>query len=118
MDETPNKTYKKICDVANVVESLVEKIVTRYVGDMDTFVHKVEKYLNESSEIEDFELQRLVLRFPVLLYKLSDGMTRAALESEIAKIAVEHVKSESVLTLEGTATDRRAQATLRAKDEK
>ncbi len=119
MDEAAVDTaYRRVSDVSDVVDALIERVVQRHSSALDSFVARVEKYLDEKDEVEDFELQRLVLRFPVLLYNLSPGITRASLESEVAKAAYDRIKSEYLLNAEGkTSADRQAHASLFAESE-
>jgi hypothetical protein len=110
--------YQRVSTVAEAVDQLVEHVVQQEAGTLDALVRRVEKYLDESDQIEDFELSRLALRIPVLLYRLSEGTTRASLAAEVAKLVVERAKAEALVVAEGkTAADRASWASLHTESE-
>jgi len=107
-------TYESIVKTASVATDLADRVAGQFTKDLDDFVARVDEYLNESRESwSDFELQRMVVRLPVLLYRLSDGISRSALESEVAKAALDIMFAEKLIEADGrNAQERRARAEL------
>jgi hypothetical protein len=110
--------YQRASTIAEAVDQLVERVVQQEAGTLDALVNRVAQYLDESDQIEDFELSRLALRIPVLLYRLSEGTTRASLAAEVAKLVAERARAEALVNAQGkTAADRASWASLHTESE-
>ncbi len=115
--------YASVRESSMRAEQIVDEIVNRYAGDLNEFVVNAEAYLNTvrdsaSQQFDDGTLQRMVLRLPILLFRVCEGLDRAAMDSDVAKAAVEIVRAQHYLELtEGTIPERKAYADLKTADE-
>jgi hypothetical protein len=80
-------------------------------------VSKVEAELEERKEFNDKTLNSLVLRLPILMYRMSDAIDRSAIESDIAKALVKNVRARHYQSASGTIPDKEAAAELATQDE-
>jgi hypothetical protein len=112
-------TYEAVCQTAAVASDLADRVSGQFTSDLDDFVARVDEYLDSNREgWSDYELQRMVVRLPVLLYRLSEGISRSALESEIAKALLDRMYAEKLLLADGrTAAERKAHAELQLQAE-
>jgi hypothetical protein len=114
--ETLSANYQQLSATADTADQVVQEVVAEYASELDAFVQQANDFLNDirdGAEFSDYDLQRMVLRLPILLYRLSDGISRSALESDIAKAAAGRVRSDFLLTAEArTAAERSAMADL------
>jgi hypothetical protein len=109
--------YDAIRDTARKAERIVNEIVDDYAAQLDEFVLAAEKMLDDRGEISDKALQRMVLRLPILMYRLSSLLDRSAIESDIAKAATKNVYAQHYADADGTIPEREAQATLATAEE-
>lgn len=72
---------------------------------------------NKRKPLSSDELERLVLRLPVLLYRLIDGTDFAALEADVIKTANRHVYATHYGNASGTIKDKEAEAELKSAEE-
>jgi hypothetical protein len=116
------RKYDDVRTLSRTAESIVDEVVEEYSGQLDEFVSGVEAVLddwrdNPRNEVADRELQRMVLRLPVIMYRLSSLIDRAAIESDVAKSATKIVYAQHYAETEGTIPDREAKATLATAEE-
>src|SRR5271165_6627022 len=111
-----DKEFAHVQEIAFGVDEIAAQVYEAYTHDLDEYVHTIETHLNQGAELSDQELQRIVVRLPILLYHASSGLVRATLEAEIAKAAAAHLKAEMLLvgpaSLVKTAVARAARADL------
>lgn len=125
-NETAMNLVDKITELAQHgkrAEVIVKAVVDKYAAELDQFIEAAESYLNEirdgkRSGFADDDLQRMCLRLPVLLYRVSDGLDRASIESDLAKAAVEAVRAQHYLNApDGTIPERKAYADLKTAED-
>jgi hypothetical protein len=115
--------YALVRTSAGRAEEVIDTVVQRYASDLDEFVTNAEDYLNkvrdsDTQEFDDGTLQRMVMRLPILLYRVCKGLDRAAIDSDVSKAAVESVRSTHYLAApEGTIPERKAYADLKTFEE-
>ena len=115
--------YALVRTSAGRAEEVIDVIVQRYANDLDEFVSNAETYLNavrdsDTQSFDDGTLQRMVMRLPILLYRVCEGLDRASIDSDVSKAAVEAVRSQNYLDApEGTIPERKAYADLKTLDE-
>lgn len=115
--------YAEVRKSAQKAEEIVQVVVQRYAGDLDEFVNNAETYLNKvrDSESQQFDfgsLERMCIRLPILLYRVCEGLDRSAMDSDVAKAAVELVKAQNYLAApEGTIPEKKSWAELKTADE-
>lgn len=114
--------YGRIREVANGAEQLINEIVLDYSKQLDDFVDTVERMLEEirSGDRKDFDdktLHRLVMRLPILMYRMVEIVDRSAIESDVAKAAAKLTYSQHYVKAEGTIPERESIARLLTADE-
>jgi hypothetical protein len=113
--------YSAIKASTRVAEQIVREVCEEYTNDLDTFVEQVEEAMekarNTNDDIPDRWLSRMVLRLPILMYRISSLVDRAAIETEIAKAAKESVYAQAYLRSTGTIPERENEAKLYTADE-
>lgn len=92
-------------------------LASTYTADLDGFITDAESYLDDiragNVDISDDDLQRMVLRLPILMYRLTEGMMKASLESDQAKAILEADRAKALVgTSAKTGPERKAQAEL------
>lgn len=113
--------YSDVRVLSHTAESIVKEVVSEHAKELDEFIVAVEAILErirkDHGVVTNQELQRIVLRLPIIMYRLVDGVDRAAIESDIAKAASKLVYAEQYGKTTGTIPERQATAELRTADE-
>jgi len=107
--------YATLSLEADAAEAVIDMVTQERSAKLDSLVGAVEAYLDETRDggWSDTELQRMVVRIPTTLYRFSDSIARASIESDIAKATLEKLHAEYVLGHEGRSiADRKAMADL------
>lgn len=115
------RKYDEVRALARKGDEIVDDVVAKYSKQLDEFVAYFEGILDrlrdEKKKISDQTLQNSALRLPVMMYRLSDIIDRAAIEHDIGKAANKAVYAQAYLEAVGTIPDKEAQAELVAADE-
>ena len=89
--------YRDIRKLAEKASNIVQEVVARYSETLDKFVDNVDNMLERlrvhNEKFSDDELQRLIIRLPILMYRLSDLLETAAIESDIAKAVTKNLQA-------------------------
>ena len=114
--------YDEFRASARRAERIVDEIVESYSDDLDKYVDKISAWLDEvrdeKKEFSDKTLQYMAMRLPVLMYRMSDMISRAGLESDITKAATKLMRQQAYLgNSEGTIPEREAQTDLQLAEE-
>ena len=121
--ESVRETYDSIRKLSAVADRIIGEIVETYAKDLDEYVSFINRTLDDirdsrRKDFSDMDLQRAVLRLPTIMYKLSDALDSAALESDVAKAVLESIKSVNYLNApEGTIPEKRAYAAIQTANE-
>lgn len=120
--ESLRTKYKIVQRLGEKAEGLVESVVQQYASDLDRFVRQVDNILDETRDgkrqLDDMLLGRLVLRLPILMYRLGSMVDRAAIESDMAKAVKSNVHARHYLNSQArTIPARNAEAELKTADE-
>lgn len=115
------KKYSSIKSSTAAAERIINEVCEEYTNDLDTFVAQIEEAMEKAratnDDIPDRWLSRMVLRLPILMYRVSSLVDRAAIESEIAKAAKESLYAQAYLNSTGTIPERESEARLYTADE-
>jgi hypothetical protein len=122
ISETVRTHYDAVRAASVNADILVAKVVQEFAGPLNEFIDNCETYLNEirdgvRPDFDNSTLERMAMRLPILLYRLSDGVDRSAIESTVAKAAVDIVFDTNYLKAVGTIPERKAIAALQTTDE-
>ena len=113
---------KKSNEVLDQAESIIgENIVTHVnnlTNELDTLMDMMHKKINKDEyEISDKELEKLMIRLPILIYELNNVMMKAGIREDLAKIIKQTNYNSSYVMQEGTIADKKAGAELDIKED-
>ena len=123
LTEVVNQTkLKKSNEVLDQAESIIgENIVTHVnnlTNELDTLMDMMHKKINRDEyEISDKELEKLMIRLPILIYELNNVMMKAGIREDLAKIIKQTNYNSSYVMQEGTIADKKAGAELDIKED-
>lgn len=113
--------YDAIEELTRTADKLVSEVVARHSKELDELILGVEETLRRMKEnrtqIAITDLQRLVLRIPILVYRMIDPVDMAGLESDVAKMAHKLVDADYYSKEKGTIPERKRIADLKSGDE-
>ena len=103
-------------------ESIIgDNIVTQVnnlTTELDTLMDMMHKKINKDGyEISDKELEKLIIRLPILIYELNNTLMKAGIREDLAKIIKQTNYNSSYVMQEGTIADKKASAELDIKEE-
>jgi len=109
--------YRDIRKLAEKASNIVQAVVLQHSETLDKFVDSVDTMLERlrvhNEKFSDDELQRLIIRLPILMYRLSDLLETAAIESDIAKAVTKNLQAIHYLQSDAkTIPAKRAHAEL------
>ena len=98
-------------------ENIVSQ-VNNLTTELDTLMDMMHKKVNkEGYEISDKELEKLIIRLPILIYELNNTLMKAGIREDLAKIIKQTNYNSSYVMQEGTIADKKAGAELDIKEE-
>lgn len=101
---------------ADALEGVAREIINTICEELDELVRKVRRWLDQEDEINDYDLQRLAIRIPTVLYDVSTGLVRATLEVQVATLLADGVFNREFVDRAGNVADRKADAEVYAED--
>ncbi len=109
--------YDQVRVLSARAEETVKLVVANYAKQLDDFVTVVEETLDKRTDFDDKTMHRLVLRLPILMYRIVDGVDRAAIESDMAKAITKLVYARHYLEAHGTIQAKQSRADVLTADE-
>ena len=92
--------------------------VNNLTSELDTLMDMMHKKINKDDyEISDNELEKLIIRLPILIYELNNTLMKAGIREDLAKIIKQTNYNSSYVMQEGTIADKKASAELDIKEE-
>lgn len=112
MQEPKLRTLKHSVEAkSEVVEAIVESIVSKYSLDLEVEIDKIKALLDNTDILTIEEIEIMVMRIPVFMYYAASGIESLGVESDLAKAVKLEVYSQKYASLlEGTIKDREAYA--------
>lgn len=103
-------------------ESIIGTNIITQVNDLttelDTLMNMMHKKINrEEYDISDKELEKLIIRLPILIYELNNTLMKAGIREDLAKIIKQTNYNSSYVMQEGTIADKKAGAELDIKED-
>lgn len=103
-------------------ESIIGTNIITQVNDLttelDTLMDMMHKKINrEEYDISDKELEKLIIRLPILIYELNNTLMKAGIREDLAKIIKQTNYNSSYVMQEGTIADKKAGAELDIKED-
>lgn len=94
-----------------IIDDIVNNLVSKYCGQMDTFIKKVKNLMEDSrNPPSDVELEGWVIELPILLYFSGEGQEALGVKEDIAKAIRMELYNEIRLDAKGTVADKNSLA--------
>lgn len=92
--------------------------VNKLTNELDILIEMMHKKINkEGYEISDKELEKLIIRLPILIYELNNVLMKAGIKEDLSKIIRQTNYNEAYVVQEGTIADKKSAAELQIKEE-
>ncbi len=98
---------------ANIINNVNE--LTKELDCLIDQMHK--KVLREEYQISDKELEKLIIRLPILIYELNNVLMKAGIREDLSKIIKQTNYNQAFSIQEGTIADKKSGAELAVKEE-
>ena len=97
----------------NIINNVNE--LTKELDCLIDQMHK--KVLREEYQISDKELEKLIIRLPILIYELNNVLMKAGIREDLSKIIKQTNYNQAFSIQEGTIADKKSGAELAVKEE-
>lgn len=109
-------------DLLTHAESIIgDNIVTQVnslTNELDELMDMMHKKINrEDYAISDNELEKLIIRLPILIYELNNVLMKAGIREDLSKIIKQTNYNAAFVIQEGTIADKKSAAELSVKEE-
>lgn len=121
-DVISENKLKKCDELLEHAESIIgETIVNRVnelTNELDVLMDMMHKKINKDGyEISDKELEKLIIRLPILIYELNNILMKVGIKEDLSKIIKQINYNEAFVVQEGTIADKKSAAELSIKEE-
>lgn len=113
-----NETNELLNHAESIIGDNIITQVNNLTTELDTLMDMMHKKINKDEyEISDKELEKLIIRLPILIYELNNTLMKAGIREDLAKIIKQTNYNSSYIMQEGTIADKKANAELDIKEE-
>lgn len=92
--------------------------VNELTNELDTLMDIMHKKVNKDDyEITDKELEKIIIRLPILIYELNNVLMKVGIREDLSKIIKQTNYNEAFIVQEGTIADKKSGAELAVKEE-
>ena len=123
MKDIINQSILDECnDILSHAESIVGTNIINNVNELtkelDCLIDQMhKKVLREEYQISDKELEKLIIRLPILIYELNNVLMKAGIREDLSKIIKQINYNQAFSIQEGTIADKKSGAELAVKEE-
>ena len=115
-------TLDECNDILSHAESIVGTNIINNVNELtkelDCLIDQMhKKVLREDYQISDKELEKLIIRLPILIYELNNVLMKAGIREDLSKIIKQINYNQAFSIQEGTIADKKSGAELAVKEE-
>ena len=115
-------TLDECNDILSHAESIVGTNIINNVNELtkelDCLIDQMhKKVLREEYQISDKELEKLIIRLPILIYELNNVLMKAGIREDLSKIIKQTNYNQAFSIQEGTIADKKSGAELAVKEE-
>ena len=115
-------TLDECNDILSHAESIVGTNIINNVNELtkelDCLIDQMhKKVLREEYQISDKELEKLIIRLPILIYELNNVLMKAGIREDLSKIIKQINYNQAFSIQEGTIADKKSGAELAVKEE-
>lgn len=113
-----NEANVMLDSAESIIGDNIVNQVNNLTTELDTLMDMMHKKINKDGyEISDKELEKLIIRLPILIYELNNTLMKAGIREDLAKIIKQTNYNSSYVMQEGTIADKKAGAELDIKEE-
>ena len=113
-----NSASELLTHAESIIGENIINQVNKLTEELDVLMDMMHKKINrEDYEISDKELEKLIIRLPVLIYELNNMLMKAGIREDLSKIIKQTNYNNSFVMQEGTIADKKAAAELDIKEE-
>ncbi len=121
-DVINQSTLDECNDILSHAESIVGTNIINNVNELtkelDCLIDQMhKKVLREEYQISDKELEKLIIRLPILIYELNNVLMKAGIREDLSKIIKQTNYNQAFSIQEGTIADKKSGAELAVKEE-
>lgn len=112
------KLQKRVDTNADLINGIVDKIVSYYCEPLDTYMRYIMEILEDTNNPPtDSELDAFTLKLPVLIYFAGEAQEALGIKEDVAKALKQELYNEIYEISSGTIADKTAAAELATQDE-
>ena len=113
-----NEANVMLDSAESIIGDNIVSQVNNLTTELDVLMDMMHKKINKDEyEISDKELEKLIIRLPILIYELNNTLMKAGIREDLAKIIKQTNYNSSYVMQEGTIADKKAGAELDIKEE-
>ena len=102
----------------SIVGTNIINNVNELTKELDCLIDQMhKKVLREEYQISDKELEKLIIRLPILIYELNNVLMKAGIREDLSKIIKQINYNQAFSIQEGTIADKKSGAELVVKEE-
>ena len=102
---------------AEILNRMVEQIVSKYSSELDNEVRKLKDVLSSSEKLSADEIEKYVLLIPAYLYFAVSGLETLGMDNDSAKSVRMEAYNHAILGTSGTIVDKESTAELQSEKE-
>lgn len=115
----------RLKQVEDLLGEAEEIIGNNIINQVNTFSKELDELIkiihdrvkSDDYEISDKELEKLIIRLPILVYNLNDLLMKVGIKEDLSKIIKQTNYNQAYIIQEGTIADKRSMAELMIKEE-
>lgn len=116
--EAIGKILNKVDENSQIVDSMVDDIVTKYCKYLDELISEIKTNLYDNSHIiTDQELDLYVMKLPCQMFYVGESQEVIGIRDDVSKAVKDDVYNRIHTSTSGTIADKNAQAELASQQE-
>ena len=113
-----NHSIDQLSQAENIIGNTIISQVNVYTKELDVLMDIMHKRAqNEDYEISDIELEKLIIKLPILIYNLNDILMPVGVKEDLSKIIKQTNYNIAYSQQLGTIADKKAGAELAVKED-
>ena len=113
-----NESTSMLEHAESIIGNNIVSQINTLTEELDRLVDVMHKKVNKDNyEISDTELEKLIIRLPILIYELNNVLMKVGIREDLSKIIKQTNYNEAFIVQEGTIADKKSGAELAVKEE-
>ena len=100
------------------INEMVNLLIGDELNELDEYINKVRKIFVESPDINDRDLELIIARIPIFLYRLIALGQKLEMQKGLSKEQSKYAQNEALLTATGTVAEKQATAELKSSQDR